>query len=244
MEAAGIRSDDLAIEIGPGRGAMTRLLAGRCARLVALEIDPALAATLRVEFRDAPHVEILQADILQADLTVLLKQRGFERCFVFGNLPYYITSPILQRMFGFHHSIRAMATLLQLEVAHRITAAPGSRDYGYLSVLAQLYSSPRLAMKIPPGAFSPAPRVTSALVLYPMSLRFPAWDEATQRAFLRFVKRCFASKRKNLLNNLSSLRPRAELETILQCVGLPPTARAEEIPVEELARLYEALTGR
>ena len=242
-EAACILPDDLVIEIGPGRGAMTRLLVERCSRLLAIELDASLAASLATEFQDEPRVEILHADILQTDLPAQVKDRGFAPCFVFGNLPYYITSPILQRMFGFHHFIRAMATLVQLEVAERITAAPGSRDYGYVSVLAQLYSSPHIALKIPPGAFSPPPQVTSALVLYPMSPRFPAWDEQTQTAFLDFVKRCFASKRKNLLNNLSSLRPRNEVETILRNLGLPATSRAEEISIEGLARLYETFRG-
>ncbi len=240
-EASGIRPADLVIEIGPGRGAMTRLLADQCAHLVAVEIDPALAANLRTEFQNEPRVEIVQADILQTDLSAQVRDRGFTQCLVFGNLPYYITSPILQHMFGFQHFIRAMATLIQLEVAERITAKPGSRDYGYLSVLAQLYSSPHITLKISPGAFSPPPNVTSALVLFPMVRRFPAWDEQTQTGFLGFVKRSFTSKRKNLLNNLSGLRPRTQLERILKKLGLPLTARAEEVSIDELARLYETL---
>ncbi|HUY12041.1 MAG TPA: 16S rRNA (adenine(1518)-N(6)/adenine(1519)-N(6))-dimethyltransferase RsmA [Terriglobia bacterium] len=240
-EAAGVHPDDLVIEIGPGRGAMTRLLADQCARLVAVEIDPTLAANLRTEFQNEAQVEILHADILRTSLASVLSQRGYNHCFVFGNLPYYITSPILHRLFGFHNLVRAMATVVQLEVAERITAKPGSRDYGYLSVLAQLYSSPRIALKIRPGAFTPPPNVKSALILFPMARRFPAWDMQTQTGFLSFVKRSFASKRKNLLNNLSGLRPRTQLESVLKKLGQPLTARAEEVSIDELARLYETL---
>jgi 16S rRNA (adenine1518-N6/adenine1519-N6)-dimethyltransferase len=243
LEAAGIRPDDLVIEIGPGRGAMTGLLAAECARLVAVELDAALAAELRAEFQNDPQVEILPADILQVDLPALLARRNSERCFVFGNLPYYITSPILQRMFAFHDAIRAMATLVQWEVAERLTARPGSRDYGYLSVLTQLYSSPRLALKVPPRSFSPPPQVMSALVVYRMSPRFPSWQAETQAAFLDFAKRCFASKRKNLANNLWGVRPKAELRSIIENLRLPPSVRAEEIPIEALAQLYEAVTA-
>lgn len=244
IEASDIQPHDLVIEIGPGRGAMTRLIATQCARLVAVEIDPALAGNLRAEFQGEPRVEVVQADILRTDLAAQVRDRGFTQCLVFGNLPYYITSPILQHLFGFQHCIRAMATLVQLEVGERITAHPGSRDYGYLSVLAQLYSSPRIALKIPPHAFSPPPRVTSALILFPMAPRFPAWDTQTHAAFLSFVKRSFASKRKNLLNNLSGLRPRPQLEQVLKQRGLPLTARAEEIGIGEMARLYETLVPR
>lgn len=241
--AALIHPDDLVIEIGPGHGAVTRLLADQSARLVAIELDPTLVKSLCAHFHDEPRVEFLQKDILQVNLANLIQDRGYPRCFVFGNLPYYITSPILQRMFDFHEIIRGMATMVQLEVAERITAKPGSRDYGYLSVLSQLYSLPYIAVKIPPGAFSPPPQVTSALVVYPMSLRFPAWTKPVQIAFFAFVKRCFAGKRKNLLNNLSSLRPRNEIESILERLQLPLTSRAEEMPIENLARLYESFAA-
>jgi 16S rRNA (adenine1518-N6/adenine1519-N6)-dimethyltransferase len=242
IHSSRIRKDDLVVEIGPGRGAMTRLLAGECSRLVAIELDSTLAASLKNQFHNNERVEIIHADILDVNIESLLQKRGYQRCFVFGNLPYYITSPILQRMFTCHDSIRAMATLVQLEVAKRITATAGGRDYGYLSVLSQLYSTPAIAMKIPPGAFSPPPQVMSALITFAMSSRFPAWSRKTQIAFLDFVKRCFASKRKNLLNNLSCIAARAPLEAIFSGLGLSSKVRAEELPVEALARVFTALT--
>jgi 16S rRNA (adenine1518-N6/adenine1519-N6)-dimethyltransferase len=241
-DALRLRRDDLVIEIGPGRGAMTGLLAQRAGRVVAVELDAALASRLREEFASFPSVQIIHGDILTADLSEICRNAGADDCFACGNLPYYITSPILHRLFEFRSSIRAMALLMQREVAERVTAAPGSRDYGYLSVLVQLFSKPQSLFTVPPGAFSPPPKVQSALVEFRMNQMFPDWSQARASSFLNFVKACFAQKRKSLVNNLAALAPRPAIEKSLSNLLLSETVRAEQMTVSQLATLFAKLT--
>lgn len=237
-EAVLLDADGLLVEIGPGGGEMTRRLAARAHRLVAIELDPEFATTLKSEFQGNPRVEVLCADILKTDISALCSRHGAERCFVFGNLPYYITSPILLHLFAARSSIRRMALLMQREVAERVTASPGSKNYASLSVLAQCDSEPHIVFTVPPGAFSPPPKVYSALVDFRMTPRFPEWDVSTHREFLAFVQKCFAQKRKNLLNNLGAVYSRARVLTALQAAGLEPPPRAEQLGLEQFARLF------
>jgi 16S rRNA (adenine1518-N6/adenine1519-N6)-dimethyltransferase len=234
----GLRRDDLVIEIGAGRGAMTGLLAERAGRVVAIELDRALVEHLREKFADNSRVEILQADILCTDLAAICRRHDTGQAFVFGNLPYYITSPIIERLGIFRSAIRGMALLVQREVANRLVAVPGTRDYGYLSVFVQLFSRPRLLFTVPPGAFSPPPQIHSALVEFRIEARLPhlAADEA--EIFLTFIQRCFAQKRKTLINNLSGLISRESLECELESRHLPATVRAEQMSIEQLAVLF------
>jgi 16S rRNA (adenine1518-N6/adenine1519-N6)-dimethyltransferase len=247
-QALDLHPGDLVIEIGAGRGAMTELLAARAGRVIAIELDPALAVKLAEQLRADSQIEVLQSDILTTDLAALCRAHQAEKCFVFGNLPYYITSPILHRLFAFWSSIRAMGLLVQREVAERLTAIPGIRAYGYLSVVTQLYSEPRIVLGVPPGAFVPAPKVQSALVSFhmrsqlPESLRDatpPSEPSTKQEAqFLGFVKSCFAQKRKNLLNNLAGTYSRECIEQALAALDLPSTARAEQLTLEQFAGLF------
>ncbi len=243
VESLPLRPDDLVLEIGPGLGAMTELLARRARRVVAIELDGALAQLLEEKLRDNAKVEIVQGDILTADLSALSRRIGFERCVVFGNLPYYITSPIIHHLLEQASSIRAMALLVQREVADRLTAQPGSRDYGYLTVLAQLHADPQIVLKVPPGAFSPPPKVQSALVNFTMRPKFPEWSAPERQRFLDFVKSCFAQKRKNLLNNLAREYRREKVMTALTNLRVPPFTRAEEMPIEQLAELCRLLAN-
>jgi 16S rRNA (adenine1518-N6/adenine1519-N6)-dimethyltransferase len=248
-ETLALRPDDLVMEIGAGRGAMTGLLAARASHVIAIELDSALAAKLAEQPRRDSRIEVLQADILSTDLAALCQQHQAPQCFVFGNLPYYITSPIIHHLFGFARSIRAMTLLVQREVAERLTAQPGSRAYGYLSVLTQLHSRPRIVLSVPPGAFSPPPKVHSALVSFQMRSQLPQWlrgaarpsEPSTKREtqFLGFVKRCFAQKRKNLLNNLGALYTRERVERVLAALDLPSTVRAEQLTLEQFAGLFQ-----
>jgi 16S rRNA (adenine1518-N6/adenine1519-N6)-dimethyltransferase len=240
VEALDLREDDLLVEIGPGRGAMTGLLAERVRQVIAVELDASLAEALQQQFQ-GKNIQILTGDILQTNLADLTRRHQAEKCFVFGNLPYYITSPIVHHLLEFAPTIRGMALLVQREVAERLTARPGSRAYGYLSVLAQFHSEPRVAFVIPPGAFSPPPKVQSALVDFRMRARFPEWSRQDRLHFLEFVKRCFAQKRKNLLNNLSATFGRAHVLAALAAHHLLSSVRAEELTVEQLAALWQAL---
>jgi 16S rRNA (adenine1518-N6/adenine1519-N6)-dimethyltransferase len=240
VECLAIQSNDLVCEIGAGRGAMTELLAARAGQVVALEVDRELVRMLRQKFSSKLGIEVLEADILRTDLAGLCRRYQGERCFVFGNLPYYITSPIIHHLLGYAGSIRGMGLVVQREVAERLCALPGSRPYGYLTVLTQLDTSPRIEFGIPPGAFSPPPRVDSALVTFEMKperTRLPAEE---RQALLEFVKLCFAHKRKNLLNNLAPVYARQRVETELAALKLPPTIRAEQLALEQ----YEKLLAR
>ena len=240
-QALRLRREDLVVEIGAGRGAMSELLAARSRKVLALELDARLASELGSKFQADPRLEILRADILTTDLAALCRGSGAERCFVFGNLPYYITSPILHLLFTFRHWICGMTLLMQREVAERIAASPGVRDYGYLSVLCQLYSRPRVLFTVPPGAFSPPPKVQSALVDFEMTAQLPDWSRQEEEAFLEFAKRSFAHKRKNLVNNLAGVASRSVLEDALKRLGLAPNVRAEQLSVSKLTALFHLL---
>jgi 16S rRNA (adenine1518-N6/adenine1519-N6)-dimethyltransferase len=242
LEALSLEAGDVVIEIGPGRGALTALLAQHARKVIAIEIDRTLAQGLQEDFREQPGVQIIAADVLRVDFSALCRQEGIAQAFVFGNLPYYITSPILHHLFGQRASIRSMGLLMQREVAERLTAEPGTRDYGYLTIATQICSQPEIALAVPPGAFSPAPKVQSALVTFRMKEKFDRWPRHTGDEFLEFVKRCFVQKRKNLLNNLKGSYLRSRLLEAFEEAGKPANTRAEQLSLEELADFYERLT--
>jgi 16S rRNA (adenine1518-N6/adenine1519-N6)-dimethyltransferase len=244
VNALSLQEDDLVVEIGAGRGAMTRLLADRAQRVVAIEIDVELAKVLHDAFSGRAHVEIVCADILEMDFSSLLKQHKGSACYVFGNLPYYITSPILHRLFSASERIRHMTLLMQQEVGERVAAAPGTRSYGYLSVLAQLDSEPRIQLVVPPGAFSPPPKVWSALVDFPVQPRFPGWNDQDHDAFLAFAQVCFRQKRKSLLNNLAQVYSRESGKRVLEAQGIRESIRAEQLGLLELAEIFRKLETR
>jgi 16S rRNA (adenine1518-N6/adenine1519-N6)-dimethyltransferase len=222
------------VEIGAGHGEMTSRLAQNAGRVIAIELDRRLAARLREVTARLGNVEVIEGDALAVDFGALTKAKSFS---VFGNLPYYITSPILHRLFEHADRIAAIHIVIQWEVAVRIVAPPGRRDYGYLSVVSQWFSRPELVLRIPPGAFRPPPKVASALV----SLRMPGARETLhvgdENAFLNFVKECFAHKRKNLRNNLRA-RLGNRAEEVLREVGLSLNSRAEELSVSKFAELF------
>lgn len=241
-EAILLEPGELLVEIGPGHGEMTRRLARRAEHLAAIEIDAELAAALQREFQGNRHVEILRADFLQTSILSLCGRYGAQRCSIFGNLPYYITSPILVHLFSARSAIRRMTLLMQREVAERITAGPGSRDYGYLTILSQLDSEPRIILTVPPGAFSPPPKVYSTLVDFRMAAKFPQWGEVTRQKFLRFAQKCFGQKRKNLLNNLKIDYPRVHISAALEAIGLAKSSRAEQASLGQLAALFDRVS--
>lgn len=228
------------VEIGAGHGEMTTRLAQRARNVFAIELDRRLATRLREVTAPHKNVEVIQSDVLAIDFADLTKGARFS---VYGNLPYYITSPILHRLFEHADRIAAIHVVIQLEVAERIVAPPKRREYGYLSVVSQWFSQPEIAFRIPPGAFRPQPKVASALVSFRMPgarARIPIED---QSAFLDFVKECFARKRKTLRNNLRA-RLGARVQEVLREAGLSPAARAEELSVAQFAALFGLARGK
>ncbi len=234
-------SDEVWIEIGPGHGEMTRLLAAGGCRLIAIEADARLAANLQETVRahpDAwPGVEVISGDVLELDLAKLAG--GKFR--VYGNLPYYITSPILHQLFGYADQIASIHVVMQLEVAERVVARPGRREYGYLSAACQFYTRPKLALKIPPGAFRPPPKVKSALVQMEMPGEGASSGIANEAKFLKFIQLCFGHKRKTLRNNLCTIASDQRIHEALASCGLRSDARAEQLSLAHFAALFAAI---
>jgi 16S rRNA (adenine1518-N6/adenine1519-N6)-dimethyltransferase len=244
VESLQIAARDVWIEIGAGRGEMTAELARKAGRVFAIEKDPPLAHHLRRLAVEAPNVTLLQADVLKVDLGGLIREAEEAapgaRVSVYGSLPYYITSPILHKLFPLAERLAGIHIIIQREVADRLVAVPSTRDYGYLSVATQFYTQPEIVLTIPPGAFRPPPRVTSSLV----RMRAPGAGaglgvENTQE-FLGFAQACFAQKRKKLLNNLQTLAPRAQALEWLGSAGAPAEARAEQLSIAQLAAVWRA----
>jgi len=224
-------------EIGPGHGAITDILARRARRLIAVELDRALAAELRFRFRDQTNVEVIEADILTVALATLAPAQTID---VVGNLPYYITSDILFHLCAAAPSIARAVLMMQREVAERVAASPGVRDYGLLSATTQMYARVESLFTLPPSAFSPPPEVFSSVIRLDFSPRFAELDVDPQ-GFDRFLKQAFAQKRKTLSNNLRFAGHDPAAFTAAWPSDIPQQARAEEIPLEQMAKLYRNL---
>ncbi|HET9179571.1 MAG TPA: 16S rRNA (adenine(1518)-N(6)/adenine(1519)-N(6))-dimethyltransferase RsmA [Terriglobia bacterium] len=237
-DALDLNSRELVIEVGPGHGAVTGLLASRAQRVVAIEIDRELVDELRQKFRQSPSVEIVHGDILLTDLGDLCRRKKMEQCYLFGNLPYYITSPIIHHVLASAVQVRAMGLLVQREVADRLVAQPGSRDYGYLTVFTRFYSSARVVFNVPPGAFSPPPKIHSAFVRFEMHAGRRGIRPENEQEFLGFLKQSFAFKRKKLLNCLVPMYSRQEIEAQLNRLALPLSVRAEELSLEQFISIF------
>jgi 16S rRNA (adenine1518-N6/adenine1519-N6)-dimethyltransferase len=226
------------IEIGAGHGEMTGRLQGEGRRVMAIEMDPPLASGLRKRAAaEWPGVEVVESDALVVDFADL----GASSFRVYGNLPYYITSPLIRRVFQAGDAVRSFHIVIQKEVAERIVATPGRRAYGFLSALCQFYSRPKIVFSIPPGAFRPPPRVASALVEMQVPGARQDLGIGDETEFLEFIQRCFGQKRKKLRNNLRTFVDPASVDAALELARIDPGARAEELPVAAFAKAHNAL---
>jgi 16S rRNA (adenine1518-N6/adenine1519-N6)-dimethyltransferase len=234
------------VEIGPGHGAITALLAARCRRLHCIEFDPALARELTFRFRNDPHVTIHTADILETDLISgpWALDPGPSTYDVVGNLPYYITSDILLHLFAAARAgvLKRAVVMMQREVADRIAAAPGSSEYGALSAFTQMHAHAERMFTLPPGSFSPPPDVFSTVLRLDFAPRF-AELQVEPEGFNTFLRSTFAQKRKTLSNNLRAAGYDAERLKTTWPAAIPPQARAEAVTLESMAEFYRALTG-
>lgn len=250
VDALGDVASSTVLEIGPGRGILTSLLARRTRRLIAVELDRVLAAQLRLKFGMARNVEIIEADILAVDIDSLfgpkpgLSRPGIEiqpqPVRVVGNLPYYITSDILLRLFEFSKYFESIVIMVQREVADRIAAQPGGRDYGMLSATTQLYAQVEKLFTLPPGDFSPPPQVHSTvlrLTIAPQQEKLGVESDG----FIDFLRLSFGQKRKTLWNNLKEKYDGQTLKRALAEAGVKPSARAETLSLEQSAAVYRAL---
>ncbi len=259
IETVSPRTNDIIIEIGPGQGALTQKLVTRCGYLVAIEIDERLIEHLREIIADSNiglNIDLIRADALEiewreviSDALLRYKQRLSDkeeepRVRVVANLPYYISTPILERLLGAHDDIFDMTLMLQREVVDRIISEPGSRDYGYMSVFVQFYCEASKLFDVPPSAFKPVPGVWSSVLR--LTLRNePVLKLEDHQHFFQLVGAAFAQRRKTIQNNLkasaSRLGIRQGIEESLTGSGIDPRRRAETLSLEEFGALYHAL---
>jgi 16S rRNA (adenine1518-N6/adenine1519-N6)-dimethyltransferase len=237
------------VEIGPGHGELTRLIAGDGRCVVAVEADRKLAGELESAIASQPAewpgVSVVTGDVLETDLAEAASRIAShgEKFHVYGSLPYYITSPILQHLFRWADRIESIHVVIQLEVAERIAAEPGGREYGYLSTLCQYFAKPRIAFKIPPGAFHPPPKVWSAMVEMKMPGESAALGIAQPEKFFGFLRVSFAQKRKTLRNNLLGTSSDDRIQKALEAAGVRSDARAEQLTLGQFATIFRTISS-
>ena len=250
LDAMGDISQSTVLEIGPGRGALTSMLVRRAHRLIAIETDRVLAAQLRMNFSLAPNIEIIEGDILAVDIDSLFGPKpgttrpgldlAPQKVRVVGNLPYFITSEILLRLFEYRKYFESIVLMVQKEVADRLAASPGNKEYGLLSATAQLYSRVEKLFSVPPAAFSPPPKVNSGVVRLTLTSNLEKLG-VNEADFIRFLKLSFGQKRKTLWNNLKTRYASEDLTRAMLRAKVKPTVRAEALSLEDTARLFRAL---
>lgn len=241
-DAAEIENEGV-IEIGPGFGVLTNELAKRAEKVLALEIDDRLIPILRDTLSEYDNVKVINNDVLKTDIAELIKNEfGDKRVSVAANLPYYITTPIITSLIENKLPLKNLVVMIQKEVADRITAQPGTKDYGAISVLCQFYTKPVLVCNVGAELFVPPPKVDSAVVK--MAFRDePAVAVKDEKMFFRTVKAAFSQRRKTLLNCLAANFPinKSDLTKIMESVDIAPTRRGETLSLEEFAKLSEAI---
>ena len=242
-KASGAHRDAGVLEIGPGIGCLTRELAGRAGKVVSVELDRSLLPILKETLAGRDNVEIIPGDILKLDIRQLVRNMpwfsGFAAC---ANLPYNITTPAITALIE-AKCFFAITVMIQKEVAQRICARPGSKDYGAFSVYCQYYTDPELLFEVPPDCFIPAPKVTSAVV---RMVPRPAPAEVDDPDhFFRVAKAAFALRRKTLLNSLAANldSPREDILRAIEACGFPPDTRGERLSIPQFAQLSKALRG-
>lgn len=233
VEFARVNPEDRVVEVGPGRGSLTTRLARAGSSVTAIEVDRDLIASLRTAM--PPNVAIVEQDALTVDYRTIAEP-GY---LLVANLPYNIATPLIERFIAARSSIRSVTVMVQKEVADRVLAAVGVRDYGPLSIGVQFYASVGPGMILPPGAFNPPPKVHSRMIRL-------EWrpDVPDNPAFIRFVRNAFASRRKKLVNNLGNMLPaigRRRLMELLETAGIDGNARPEELSLDEFLRVFAAV---
>jgi len=250
IESVSPRAEDVIIEIGPGTGALTAMLARRSGHVVAIEIDASLVEELRrtVSVR---NLSIVNADVLKLDWPQTIEDArsripgaALARARVVANLPYYISTPIIERLLSPGRGLFDMTLMLQREVADRIVSEPGNRAYGYLSVMVQYYALASKLFDVPPSAFTPSPKVWSAVIRLVVR-EGPAVEVADEAMFFALVRAAFAQRRKTIRNNLkaaaTALEFRGPVESALEAASIDPRRRAETLSLIEFAELFKQL---
>ncbi|UFJ43399.1 16S rRNA (adenine(1518)-N(6)/adenine(1519)-N(6))-dimethyltransferase RsmA [Brevibacillus humidisoli] len=242
VSAADLSKEKAAVEVGPGIGALTERLCRAAGRVLAIEIDQRLLPILEDSLSPYDNVQVVHGDVLKLDLHRLLAEYlpDCSRISVVANLPYYVTSPILMKLLEERLPLEHIVVMIQKEVADRIAAQPGSKDYGSLSVAVQFYAEAEVTMTVPANVFIPKPNVDSAVLKLSLRER-PAVEVADEKLFFRVVRASFAQRRKtlynNLLHNLFGKENREQVTALLMAVDLDPMRRGETLSLAEFARL-------
>ncbi len=230
------------LEVGPGFGVLTRELCAASEKVVSIELDSRLFPVLDYTLSEFDNIKLVEGDILKIDLKKLIAEEFADKKISFAaNLPYYITTPIITMLLEGHYPIKKIVVMVQKEVAKRLAADAGSKDYGAISLLCRYYTNPRIVTVVPAGSFYPAPKVDSAVVCLDVCDK-PNVDVKDEKLFFRIIKGAFAQRRKTLLNCLSSalgLDKEKTAEVIESC-GINPGIRGEKLGIEEYARLADA----
>lgn len=242
-EMGGCGEGVCALEIGTGVGVLTRELAKRCDKVAAVEIDEKLKPILAETLADCPNTEVIFGDVMQTDLAALIADRfGGADTVICANLPYYITSPVIMTVLEKRLPIRALTVMVQKEAADRICAAPGTRECGAISYAVRYFSEPKLLFKVSRGSFMPAPNVDSAVIRLDVRREKKLPDNEEQMMF-RLIRAGFSQRRKQLVNPISAELKisKAETAALFAQAGVKPTARAEELLLEDYEKLAQLI---
>ena len=245
IAAAGITKDDFVLEIGPGIGTMTQYLAEAAREVTAVEIDRNLIPILQETLADYDNVTILNQDILKTDIAAIAREKNGGRPIkVVANLPYYITTPIIMGLLESQVPLDCIAVMVQKEVAQRMQAGPGTKDYGALSLAVQYYAEPYIAANVPPNCFIPRPNVGSAVIRL-TRYQEPPVKVKDEKLLFALIRASFNQRRKTLINGLKNAPElpygKDELAGALEKAGLPENIRGEALTLEQFGRLADAL---
>jgi 16S rRNA (adenine1518-N6/adenine1519-N6)-dimethyltransferase len=246
-EAAEIGSDDMVLEIGPGIGTLTRRLAAEAGHVVAVEIDDHLIPILRDTLSDLTNVTVIHNDILKTDIQALADEyNGGRPIRVVANLPYYITTPIVMGLFESGVPLSSVTVMVQKEVAERMQAGPGTKDYGALSLTVRYYSEAEIVAHVPPSCFIPRPKVGSAVIRL-RRRSVPTVETADPDGLFRLIRAAFGQRRKTLANALANAASlsfsKEQIQRAIADAGFSPTVRGEALTLEQFAELQKLLAG-
>ena len=245
LDAAEVTKDDFVLEIGPGIGTMTQFLAERAREVTAVEIDHNLIPILKETLKDWSNVEIIEGDILKTDLNRISQEKNGGRPIkVVANLPYYSTTPIIMSLFEDHVPLESITLMVQKEVADRMQASPGGKDYGALSLSVQYYAKASIAALVPPNCFIPRPKVGSS-VIHLEKYKEPPVDVRDEALFFKVIRASFNQRRKTLVNGLKNsgffMLSRDELLEVMEACHLPENIRGEALSLSQFAELSNVL---
>lgn len=240
VNSCNLQESDVVLEIGPGRGELTRLLLAKAKKVFAVEIDKELCGLLSSKFSSSSNFELINQDILKISLVDLRGLQGLGKLKVIANIPYYISTPIIAHLLRYKESIEAIYISLQKELAKRLTALPGNKDYGAFSCFVQFYSQPKILFPIKNSSFWPKPKVDSSFVELKI-LSAPKVKVKDEESFFKIVRLAFSQRRKVLKNSLVKMVEGDKLIAHLKLLGMKENARAEDLSLKDFARLADCL---